>query len=148
VIRYNFSENIIQFAVRNPHVPQKEISRICLLSRKLLNGQFLQVGLRLRRNSLPTVSKISKKSPVAHQFFVHDLSCKSCIHFSVDSAHNFNFKIPSPVFSTSKWLMSRWGLINFWHKGSYVCNMEVRVLVATGKKVPPKQVNSKDIKKL
>ena len=78
VIQYNFSENNIQDMVRNPPVPQKEIFRISCLPRKLLDGQFLQVGLR--RNSLATVPKISPKSHQLHiSFFVHDLSCKSCI---------------------------------------------------------------------
>ena len=69
VMRYNLSDNYIQDMIRNPLIPQKEIFRISLLPRKLLNGQFLQVGLR--RNSLTTVPKISPKIPSSTSVFLY-----------------------------------------------------------------------------
>ena len=67
VIRYKFSENNIQDTIRNPYVPQKEISNISPIPRNLLNGQFLQVGLRI--TVLQLFLRYLQISPVAHQFF-------------------------------------------------------------------------------
>ena len=80
VIRYNFSENNIQDTVRYPPVPQKEISNISPIPRKLLNGQFLQSRTE-KEQSCNCSQDISKNHQEYISFFVHDLSCKSCILF-------------------------------------------------------------------
>ena len=80
VIRYNFSENNIQDTVRYPPVPQKEISNISPIPRKLLNGQFLQSRTE-KEQSCNCSQDISKNHQEYISFFAHDLSCKSCILF-------------------------------------------------------------------
>ena len=100
VIRYNFLENNIQDMVHNPHVPQKEISKTRFLLRKLLNGQFLQVGQR--RNSHATVPKTSPKvtsstslfsSMIYHVNHVFFFVSRQCSQFN---SIQYNFSVTTP----------------------------------------------------
>ena len=79
IIRYNFSEKIFktQYAIHT--TSEKNIQN------KFISQKTSQWTIPTSRNEKEQYCNCSKDIPKNHQqhisFFVHDLSCKSCVHF-------------------------------------------------------------------